>query len=266
MTSNQFRFLKLKSIKPELPLLIYLPGMDGTGKLFHVQAKRLENCFDLRCLTIPSDDLSNWDQLVEEVIQLIKQELVVNPQRSIYLCGESFGACLALKITLTVPKLIEKMILVNPASSLPQHPWLGWGVNIIPWLPSFIHKSSAVGLLPFLANLSRIDPSDRRALLDAMKSLPQQVVTWRLSLIAKFEIAGEYLSHLTQPTLIIAGGADRLLPSLAEADRLMQLLPYATIKVLPLSGHACLLETETNLYQIMKESDFLQPQVEKLKI
>jgi pimeloyl-ACP methyl ester carboxylesterase len=236
--------------------------MDGTGELFQRQAECLDNSFDLRCLAIPADDLSNWEQLVNEVIQLIKQELSNSHCRSVYLCGESFGGCLALKVTLAAPRLIQKMILVNPASSLNQRPWLGWGVNVIPWLPTFFHKSSAVGLLPFLAELSRIVKSDRRALLEAMRSLPQEVVSWRLSLLSNFQIADKDLSYLTQPTLVIAGGADRLLPSLTEAYRLAESLPQATIKILPQSGHACLLETETDLYSIMKEFDFLEESVQ----
>ncbi|MBE9167623.1 alpha/beta hydrolase [Pleurocapsales cyanobacterium LEGE 06147] len=256
---NQIRFLVPQPAKPkpDFPLFVYLPGMDCTGKLFQTQAKRLAHFFDLRCLSIPTDDLSDWNELAGETVKLLKNEIAINQRRSVYLCGESFGGCLALKVAMRAPWSIQRLILVNPASSFNHRPWLGWGVRIIQWLPSVLHHYSAVGLLPFLAELSRIAQNDYRALLRAMNSVPQQVVSWRLSLLRDFEPDEESLRRLTQPTLVVAGGADRLLPSVAEAQRLVKILPQAQMKILPLSGHACLLESETNLYNILAEYNFL---------
>ena len=49
------------------------------------------------------------------------------------------------------------------------------------------------------------------------------------------------------PTLLIASGEDRLLPSLTEAVRLQSLLPSAQRVVLPDSGHTALLEVRQPL-------------------
>ena len=62
---------------------------------------------------------------------------------------------------------------------------------------------------------------------------------------------------ISQPTLLIASGRDRLLPSFSEAERLARLLPNAKVQVLPNSGHACLLETQVDLLKIMKTNLFL---------
>jgi pimeloyl-ACP methyl ester carboxylesterase len=56
---------------------------------------------------------------------------------------------------------------------------------------------------------------------------------------------------------LLAGAADRLLPSLSEAEHLVKVLPNAEMVVLPHSGHACLLEREVNLYEIIKDRKFL---------
>ena len=45
------------------------------------------------------------------------------------------------------------------------------------------------------------------------------------------------------PTLVVASARDRLLPSLAEAGRLVSLIPGALRVVLPDSGHTALLES-----------------------
>ena len=254
---NKIIFLLPKPIQPEKPLFIYLPGMDGTGELLTTQADQLAQSFDLRCLSIAANDLSNWDTLANKTINLIKREIARSSSRPVYLCGESFGGCLALKITVTAPQIIQRLILINPASSFNQRPILGLGINLISWIPSYIHQTSAIGLLPFLAELSRMRMPERRALLQAMRSLPQKVVSWRLSLLKDFMLSQQELLRIQQPTLIVAGGADKLLPSIEEAQKLFKTLPQAQMKVLPQSGHACLLEAETNLSEILSEHNFL---------
>lgn len=250
-------FLTPKPIQPELPLFVYLPGMDCTGELLTVQAEKLAKVFDLRCLYISPTDLSSWEKLTEATIKLIQKELIRNPQRTVYLCGESFGGCLAIKTILAAPELIHKLILVNPASSFYQRSWLGLGGILTNLIPDLIHRYSALGFLPFLAELSRMAQSERLALLKAMRSIPRSVLGWRLSLLQNFGSHEQQLTRLTQPTLILAGGSDRLLPSLEEAQRLVNLIPKADMVVLPYSGHACLLETQTDLYTILEKNCFL---------
>lgn len=237
------------------PRLVYLPGMDCTGKLLHRQVKGLAEFFDIRCLSILPNDLSSWQILTQQAISVIQEEL--EDETTLYLCGESFGGCLALKIALMAPWLLEKLILVNPASSLQQRPWLGWGGSLTQWMPEFLQRGSALGLLPFLANLGRIEYDDRRALLRAMQSLPQATVSWRLSLLINFDIDLKRLAQFTQPTLIIASASDRLLPSVDEAKRLVKSLPNAKQIILPISGHACLLETDIQLVKILEKQGFL---------
>ncbi|MGD1918703.1 MAG: alpha/beta fold hydrolase [Pleurocapsa sp.] len=252
-------FIEPKEINRDAPLLVYLPGMDGTGELLQTQADKLASYFDLRCVSIRIDSYSNWQTLALDTVELIKTELTYRTNQKVYLCGESFGGCLALKTALAAPLLIEKLILVNPASSFNQFPILGLGVDITPWLPAWLHRYSAAGLLPFLAKLNRINDCDRIKLVESLKSLPPQVVSWRLSLLRDFKVADDQLRNLKTPTLVIAGGEDSLLPSVEEADKLISLLPHAKKTVLPQSGHACLLETSVDLYDILVTENFIQP-------
>ena len=243
----------------DAPLFVYLPGMDGTGELLQTQADNLVADFDLRCLSIRSDDYSTWQDLARDTIQLINFELVNRTNQEVYLCGESFGGCLALKTVLAAPSIVKKLVLVNPASCFNQLPILSLGSNITSILPSWVHRYSAVGLLPFLAKLNRIDDCDRDRLMESMKSLPPEVVTWRLSLLRDFKVLDEELRSLNLPSLIIAGAADGLLPSVEEAQKLTNLLPQGQMTVLPQSGHACLLETDIDLYQILIKQNFTPP-------
>ncbi len=251
-------FLTPRLFNPDYPLFVFLPGMDGTGQLLRAQTEGLEAAFDIRCLVIPADDLTTWDDLTDQVVALIEAEVEKQPNRSVYLCGESFGGCLAMKVALRSPELFDRIILINPASSFNQRPLLAWGSLVSGWIPEVLYRVGSVWLLPFLAHLERVAPRDRRALLDAIHSVPPKTVLWRLSLIRDFDVDASQLRRITQPTLVIAGGTDRLLPSESEAQRLASCLPNAEMVVLPKSGHACLLETDVNLYAIMKAENFLE--------
>ena len=96
--NNKIRFLTPKPPKPDGPLFVFLPGMDGGGLLLRSQIPKLANHFDIRCLAIPADDMASWEVLVSETIALIEAEKQAGkPKRPVYLCGESFGGCLAIK-------------------------------------------------------------------------------------------------------------------------------------------------------------------------
>jgi pimeloyl-ACP methyl ester carboxylesterase len=251
-------FLTPKQMHPEYPLFVYLPGMDGTGQLLRSQTTGLEHGFDVRCFAIPRNDLTSWDDLTHNVVDLIHVELSKNSQRPVYLCGESFGGCLAQKVAVKAPHLFKRLILINSASSFHLRPWYVWASPLMSFLPEPLYDVGAIGLLPFLAAMGRISERDRQELLETVRSIPSQTILWRISLLREFQVEEAQLRRFTQPTLIIASTDDRLLPSLPEAERLASILPNAKLVTLPDSGHACLLESDTNLYDILKANKFFE--------
>ncbi|MEA5575714.1 alpha/beta hydrolase [Anabaena sp. UHCC 0451] len=251
-------FLTPKRIQPEYPLFVYLPGMDGSGQLLRSQTAGLEMGFDVRCLAIPRQDLTTWEVLTSNVLDLIHAELERSCHRPVYLCGESFGGCLAMNVATQSPHLFKRIILINPASAFKLRPWLTSLSQLTDLVPSWFYDVGALGLLPFLASLARISSSDRHELLKSMRSLPAETVNWRLSLLREFEVEEERLQKLKQQVLLIAGGSDRLLPSVSEVERLDNILPNPKTLILPDSGHACLLEENVNLYQILEDHEFIE--------
>ena len=250
-------FLSVTRIQPEYALFVFLPGMDGTGQLLRSQTDDLEVAFDVRCLAIPPDDLTSWDVLSTRVVALVRQELEQSPRRSVYLCGESFGGCLAMKVALAAPHLFSRIVLVNPASSIQHHLLLRWGAGLTSFMPSGLYGVGSLGLLPFIAALNRIAPHDRQEMARILQTIPPETDRWRLSLLSEFDIEDNQLRGLTQSVLLVASAHDLLLPSVAEAKRLVKTFPNAQMTVLPHSGHACLLETDVNLYEIMRAKNFL---------
>ena len=134
---------------------------------------------------------------------------------------------------------------------------MSWGSTIVQWLPEPLYQISAIGLLPFLIASERISSQNRSRLLTVMQSVTTQSAAWRISLLNDFHLADIPLHQITKPTLIVASEADRLLPSVTEADRLVRSLPNTTKIVLPNSGHACLLERDIRLAEILDSQEFL---------
>lgn len=244
------------------PLFIFLPGMDGSGRLLRPQVERLVPYFDIRCVALNAKNRSDWRSLAFQVSRLISQEADDYIEKfedtpAIYLCGESFGGCLAMQLLTLSPQLFDRVILINPASSFRKLPWMQLGPMITRQLPSLAYRYSSQGLIPFLIEPHRVARRDRVALSNAMESVPAKMAAWRMDLLRKFEVERLPLEKMTHPVLLIAGGNDRLLPSKRETQSLLKRFPNAQFVLLPRSGHACLLETKTNLYQILKDHHFL---------
>ncbi|NJL01705.1 MAG: alpha/beta hydrolase [Spirulinaceae cyanobacterium RM2_2_10] len=241
---------------PAKPLLLYLPGMDGTGQLFYRQSPTLTPYFEIGCLGLPPQARWGWTELTQQALSSLQAELA--PQkRPIWLCGESFGACLALNMAITAPQLIRRLILINPASCFYQQSSLHMAASLVDYFPDWLQRQACWGLLPLLAELNRVRAGDRRALIAAMQSVPAATVSKRLELLSQFTASVAQLRQVSQPTLLIAGARDRLLPSVTEAHRLAQVLPDARIAIRPESGHACLLEYDWRLSEVLAARNFL---------
>jgi pimeloyl-ACP methyl ester carboxylesterase len=226
--------------------------MDGSGKLLKSQSQIWQN-FDVRCVAIPPHHGIEWLELTQQLVTLIQQQLKVNGGREIYLCGESFGACLAIKLMEKMPDIFTKVILINSASAFRERPWLHWGTYVTRMMPDFIYRGSTLLLLPFLAKLEALNLRERQRLLRVMASLPPTTVSWRINLLEKFFLDQNKLNKYKKDVLIVASAEDQLLPSVEEAKRLKSLFTQSQISILPYSGHCCLLEKEVDLLKIIKK-------------
>lgn len=236
------------------PVLVMLPGLDGTGELFITQTPQLSRYFDIHCLKIPSSNRQDWPDLARSVIQLIRG---VQARRSIYLCGESFGGCLALQIAMTAPELLSRLIVINPASALRRHTWLRWTTQYARYVPEWLFRSSGAIALSFLANFERMEPSMQQRFAQTVRPIPQDCVTWRLDMLHRFEAPPERLKRVLAPTALLASGRDRIFPSDKEVALLKQHLPNAKVFALPESAHVCLLEKDVDLTLCLKALNFL---------
>ncbi len=235
-------FLPSRLTQPHLPLLVLFPGMDGTGQLFDRQLAGLIDRFDVRCLSISTNDLTGWSGLVERAVSLILSELAQG--QALYFCGESFGACFAMQVAEQLGTKINQLVLINPASSFARQPLLAAGSALSGLMPDLLYSISAMILVGFLIDDDRVAPAERQSLIDAILSVHPQTAAWRLNLLRQFPLDAIIPKLIDIPTLLIAGGLDRLLPSSLEVSILSQLFSNSKTLLLPTSGHACLLEKD----------------------
>jgi pimeloyl-ACP methyl ester carboxylesterase len=251
-TSKFLRLISCTPATPSRPLFVFLPGMDGSGALLQPQVAGLSPHFDLRSLSIPPDDRTGWGELTERVATLIKMEQQRHPGRTTTVCGESFGGCLALSLISRFPDLCDQLILVNPASSARRQPWISTCSSLTQLLPVPLYQLSSLTLCDFLIASHRVSRATRQQLLAAMQAVGPRSAAWRMALLRQFRLEDLALDRVRKPVLILASGADRLLPSQHEARRLARCLPSATTLLLPESGLACLLEREVDLSAILQ--------------
>lgn len=69
------------------------------------------------------------------------------PDRPAYLLGESFGGVLALAVAQARPDLVDRVVLVNPATSFPRSVWPALG-PLLPRVPKVRAAASVTFFAP----------------------------------------------------------------------------------------------------------------------
>ena len=258
---NGIHFKTLTQSNPDLPLFLFFPGLDGSSLSIQNQLDGLKSKFEVRYLSIPAENRTPWNGLVKTVISLLQQDLndfdpLAKNSRKIYLCGESFGACLALASVVYSPDFFDYLVLINPATSFKKQVWSPLSAIVVNKIPGIIYQFLTVGILPFLTERSRVSRQNQQALLTAMQAFTPEGVAWRLSLLQQFQISPASLRCIRFPVLLIAALGDKLLPSVSEVKKISQWIPDAQVVLLDHGGHACLLERDFELFKIIENSNF----------
>ncbi|KAM1749762.1 hypothetical protein ACFX16_010873 [Malus domestica] len=281
------------------PILLFLPGLDGTGWGLILHHKALGKAFEVRCLHIPVNDRTPFEGLVKFVIETIRLEHASCPNKPIYLVGDSFGGCLSLAVAAHNPTIDLVLILVNPATSV-ERSQLQPLFPILEAMPDELHFSVPY-LLGFvmgdptkmaMVNIeNRLPPSLRltqlsRNLTDLLPYLssladiiPRDTLLWKLKLLkSAAAYANSRLHAVKAEVLVLASGKDYMVPSRDEAERLARSLQNCTVRHFSDNGHTLLLEDGVNFMSVIKGtykyrrsrkhdfvSDFLPPSMWELK-
>src|SRR4030095_10146598 len=91
------------------PLLIYLPGMEGTARLFYKQEPSLSKSFTV--VALPSRHIVpfNYEDHISDLLTVFEKEKAEKAT----IVAESFGGTVALQFALRHQDRIQKLILIN---------------------------------------------------------------------------------------------------------------------------------------------------------
>ncbi|ESQ80406.1 alpha/beta fold hydrolase [Asticcacaulis sp. YBE204] len=183
------------------PLLILLPGTDGTAAFFEGLKTALSPHYEVRALAYPQ----TGDQSYPHLGRFLLPEIPTN--RDYILIGESFGGPLAIWLATHAPRKPLKLILGATFAASP-YGWLGKvAAPLVPlgcFLPLWTWQ---IRLMLFNGSHHEtaqmihdtVRPVDRRTLLARVQSV--------LSCDMRSQLAA-----LTMPVLSLNAGKDRLIP------------------------------------------------------
>ncbi|KAL8210008.1 hypothetical protein R6Q57_006740 [Mikania cordata] len=248
------------------PVLLYLPGMDGTGAGLAVHEKALGKLFHVQCLHIPASDRTPLEGLIQIVEEIVMIEHTRSPDKPIYLLGDCFGGNLALSVAARNPTIDLMLILANPGLGFKDI--LRWNLSIsatsyerLP-APPLMSLLTDLPMSPHLSKLLLIKDQNMNLVCFIYfsiylnlghKILPKDTFTWRLKLVeSAASYANSRLHAITAQVLVLASGKDNFMPSKNEARRLLRLLKHCNVRVFEGNGHTILLENGVNLLSAIK--------------
>jgi len=187
------------------PVLVLLPGLDGTGKLFAEFLKVMDRHIDTLVVTYPKDVPMNYDQLETLVSAALPTD------RPFVLLGESFSGPLAIRIAARRPEFLVGLVLCVTFASNP-YSWAGaWVRPLAKFLPlKSLPRWVRAPLMWGSASPNRAPRQSERA----MASVSAMVIRQRIaSLLAVNETAA--LRQVSLPTLVLCASRDRVVSKAA---------------------------------------------------
>ncbi|KAI3886327.1 hypothetical protein MKW92_016745 [Papaver armeniacum] len=255
------------------PVLLFLPGLDGTGWGLVLHHKSLGKVFEVRCLHIPVNDRTPLEGLLEIIENTVRVEHASFPNKPIYLVGDSMGGCLALAVAARNPSIDLVLVLSNPATSfgksilqhflpvleaLPDssHIYLTYILSIIAGNPMKLAAVNVEKGLPLAQTLAQM-LRNLTTLLPLISGLAdiitKETLLWKLKLCkVAAEYANSHLHAVSAEVLVLASGKDNILPSRDEARRLWTSLLNCKVRHFKDNSHALLLEDGLNLLSFIK--------------
>ncbi|HEY7160952.1 MAG TPA: alpha/beta hydrolase [Acidobacteriota bacterium] len=231
----------------EGPLVIYIPGLDGTGQLFVRQIEQLKSKFTVITFALRNQAPFTYSDLVSDVLSILDEEKI---QKAI-IVGESFGGTIALHFALEHQNRIDRLILVNTFPFFRKRLRLKLARLLLPFaFVPLVRKGRDILARPVLLS-ELVDDKGIEVLLKFSWTHNYETYVQRLKLIASVDVRS-HLPEIKVPVTIVAAGRDKIVASMKEAKLMADRIPNAQIHPLPKHGHACLLSGSFSIASIIK--------------
>jgi len=218
------------AVNASRPVLVLLPGLDGTGKLFAEFLKVLDSSIGTLVVTYPKDIPMNYDQLETLVTAALPTD------RPFVLLGESFSGPLAIRIAARRPEFLVGLVLCVTFASNP-YSWAGaWVRPLAKFLPlKSLPRWVRAPLMWGSASPNRAPRQSERAMAGVSAIVIRQRIA---SLLAVDETAA--LVHISAPTLVLCATRDRVV---SKAATLTIMRGIAHAQRVDINGPHLLLQT-----------------------
>jgi len=231
--------------------LFFIHGWGQSKQVWHQQRVRFP---DATFLNLPGHggegDCADW-------LAALAMHL---PSKPCILVGWSLGGMLSMQLALAYPERIKALILVNSTPSFPQKE--GWlhacSDDVLQDFQQGIKQQAAKTMSRFFALMLHGETLTRsqfnhiaRTAVDRKNPASEQAMQEGLRLLASLDLR-KSIHHITQPTLIMHGEQDAIIPVQAS-DFLAKEIPHSTLHRFEKCGHAPFL-THTETFHSLLES------------
>jgi pimeloyl-ACP methyl ester carboxylesterase len=234
------------------PLLVYVPGLDGTGRLLFNQPG-LDDAFDVLRVRydVPGPDQTDHPDTYEELADLVAGQMrEAGRGRSWSVLAESFGGAVGMTLALRHPELVERLLLVNTFAHYPER----WLIRPLALLALFAPPFPAHAATRRVRSRFFFPPDVPLRLRDEVWSrtadVPLRAMARRVRMLCALDMRGA-LPDLRVPALVIAAPNDHVV-SAACGRHLAARLPQARLLEPPV-GHAALIHPRVSILKLLNE-------------
>lgn len=229
----------------DLPTLLLLPGMDGTGDLFAPFTEALGSAVNVKVVRYPLTEALSYAELASFARAALPAD------GPFFILGESFSGPIAVALAAEAGPRLQGLVLCCSFVRNPQPIFSGLG---------FLVKALPVRLVPiavlaFFLTGRFSTPALRSALSNALSKVSPEVLKVRLLSVLAVDVSTK-LAAINAPVLYLRALHDRVVP--AAASRLVKHICPQTRRVDVDAPHFLLQARPIDAAQII--STFLQDQ------
>jgi 3-oxoadipate enol-lactonase len=228
------------------PLLVNIPGLDGTGELIFKQMPGLTQLYRVATFKLRDSRRFSYEDLAGDVAAIIRD---AGEDRAIVV-GESFGGTLALWFALLYPTMLDRLVIINSFPRFRNRFKIALARRFASWIPFQASWFVRVCGTTLGLRADGVAPEDRRRCFNIIRTVGRDGYVRRLELIEQLDLR-DRLSEIKAPALFIAADRDLLLPSLREARFMASRIPNAKIEIARGAGHACLMGNRVSLASLL---------------
>ncbi len=224
------------------PLALLIPGLDGTGLLYYRQIEALSAHYRVAAWRFRQNSRFELADLTKEIGEATGGETA----GSMLVVGESFGGLIALDYVLSYPERVRRLLLVNAFARYRRRVRIRLARLLAPLLAFEFAKRVKDYVADCILEREGILIEDRRRYREIIRQIDPPAYRRRLLLTQTIDLTPR-LPQITVPTVLLAAGRDKIVPSVPEARFMAAHIPDAELHEFPEAGHALLLTPGVSL-------------------